>query len=100
MADPRLGLRMCTWSLARKGNDALTFLRAGDDVLQEVDRHGLVRREVRGHVDREEVVALPLRLVLGPERLHVHRRLLLDLVHVLLSARLVLGNRKRVLINK
>ena len=58
----------------------LTFLRARDDVLQEVDGDRLICWQVHAHVDGEEVVALPLRLVLRLEGLHVHL-LLLNLIH-------------------
>ena len=52
---------------------ALTFLFARDDVLQEVDRDGLVGGQVDLNLHREEVVAFPLALVLRLERLHVDR---------------------------
>ena len=66
--------------LSKNIENALTFLRAGDQVLQEVDRDRLVCWEVHGYVNREEVVALPLRLILRLEGLHVHL-LLLNLIH-------------------
>ena len=43
------------------------LLRAADQVLQEVDRHLLVRRKVDVGVNGEEVVALTLATVLGSE---------------------------------
>ena len=53
------------------GMVALTFLLAGDQVLEEVDGDGFVGRQVDLHLDGQEVVALPLRLVLRHEGLHV-----------------------------
>ena len=55
---------------------ALTFLLAGDQVLEEVAGDGLVGRQVDLHLDGQEVVALPLRLVLRHKGLHVHGGLL------------------------
>ena len=47
----------------------LTLLLPGHDVLQEVDRHAVVLRDVEAAVDGDEVVDLALRLVLRAELL-------------------------------
>ena len=68
-------------------NVGLTFLLSGDDVLQEVDRDLIVCRQVDTCIDREEVVALPLALVLGGELLRRDRLslrwLILDLLDLI-----------------
>ena len=58
----------------------LTLLAAGDQVLEEVDRDGVVAGQVRLAVDREEREALPLRGELGRELLRRHPHLLRDLL--------------------
>ena len=59
---------------------ALTLLPAGDQVLEEVDRHGVVGGQVRLAVDREEAEALALRGELGLELLRRHAHSLRDLL--------------------
>ena len=45
------------------------LLLAGHDILQEVDRHVVIWREVDADVGREEIVDFSLALVLGRELL-------------------------------
>ena len=59
----------------------LTFLPAADHVLEKVDRDRLVSGQVGLHVPGEEVVALPLAVVLGLEGLYVDAHLVLRLHH-------------------
>ena len=53
-------------------NDGLTLLLTGDDVLQEVDGDLIVGWQIDACIDCEEVVALPLALVLGSKLFGSH----------------------------
>ena len=69
---------------------ALTPGPPADEVLEEVDRHGLVRREIGSYIGLKEDVDLPLGLGLacpfrGQDECLLVISAFFDLVHLLLS---------------